>query len=63
MDFFWGDIKEVAYSGRVVSLPKLHRRITVAITVVPMDVLLVWGEMEFCFNVCRALKGADIELH
>jgi hypothetical protein len=55
MDFlFWGYIKDTVYS----------KRITVAITAVPLDVLSqVWGEVEFCFNLCRAVSGAHIELH
>jgi hypothetical protein len=62
--FFWGYIKDIVYSERVESLPDLRRRITVAIAVVPVDVLSrVWGEVKFRFDVCRAVNGARIELH
>jgi hypothetical protein len=55
MDFlFWGDIKDTIYS----------KRITAAIIAVPMDVVSqVWGEVEFCFDVCRTITGAHIEFH
>jgi hypothetical protein len=55
MDFlFWGYIKHTVY----------RKRITVAIAMVLVDVLSqVWGEAEFCFNVCRAVSGAHIQFH
>jgi hypothetical protein len=62
--FFWGYIKDILYSERVESLSDFHQRITAAIAVVPVDVLSrVWGEVEFRFDVCRAVNGAHIELH
>jgi hypothetical protein len=62
--FFWGYIKDIVYSGRVESLPDLSRRITADIAAVPVDMLYrVWGEVEFRFDVCRAVNGAHIELH
>jgi hypothetical protein len=64
MDFFWGYIKDIVSSERVGSLPDLCRRIAAAIAAVPVDVLSwVWGEVEFCFDVCRVVNGAHIELH
>jgi hypothetical protein len=64
MDFFWGHIKDIVYSERVESLPDLRCRITAAIAAVPVDELSrVWGELEFCFDVCRAVNGVHIELH
>jgi hypothetical protein len=39
MDFFWEYIKDVAYSGRVVSLPGLPRRIAAAVAAMPVDML------------------------
>jgi hypothetical protein len=64
-DFFLlGNIKGIAYSERVGSLPDLRRRITAAIAAVHVDVLSrVWGEVEFRFDVCRAVNGAHIELY
>jgi hypothetical protein len=60
MDFFWEYIRDVANSGRVVSLPGLRGRITAVVTAVPVDVLSrVWGEVQFRFDVC----GAHIGLH
>jgi hypothetical protein len=48
---------------RVVSLPDLHRKITVAIATVPVDVLSqVWSEVEFHFDTCRVVSGAPPEL-
>jgi hypothetical protein len=62
--FFWGYIKDIVYSERVKSLPDLRRRITVAIAAVPVGVLSrVWGEVEFRFDIYRAVNGAHIELH
>jgi hypothetical protein len=56
--FFWG------YSKRVGYLPDLCRRITAAITVMPVDVLSwAWAELEFCFGACMAFNGAHNELH
>jgi hypothetical protein len=47
----------------VESIPELLRRITAAIAAVSVDVLSrVWGEVEFRFDVCRAVSGAHIEL-
>jgi hypothetical protein len=57
-----GDIEDVVWSKRVESLPDLRRKITAAIATVPVDVLSrVWGEVEFCFDVCRAVNIAYIE--
>jgi hypothetical protein len=62
--FFWGYIKGIVYSERVESLPDLRRRNTAAIAAVPVDVLSrVWGKVEFRFDVCRAVGGAQFELH
>jgi hypothetical protein len=62
--FFWGYIKDIVYSEEVESLPDLRRRITAAIATVPVDVLSrVCGEVEFRFDVCRAVNVARIELH
>jgi hypothetical protein len=62
--FFWGYIKDIVYSERVESYPDLPRRITSAVAMVPVDVLSwVWGEVEFHFDVFRAISGAHIELH
>jgi hypothetical protein len=62
--FFWGYIRDIMHSQRVDSLPDLGRRITAALAAVPVDVLSrVWGEVEFRFNVCRAISNAYIELH
>jgi hypothetical protein len=62
--FFWGYIKGIVYSERVESLPDFRRRITAAIAAVSVDVVSrVWGEVEFRFNVYRAVNGTHIELH
>jgi hypothetical protein len=62
--FFWGYVKDIVYSGRVVSPPDLRRRITAALPAVPVDMLSrVWGEVEFRFDVCRAVNCAHTELH
>jgi hypothetical protein len=59
--FFWGFIKGIVYK-RVESFPDLHRSITVAIGAVHVNVLS-WFEVQFYFNVYRAVSGAHIELH
>jgi hypothetical protein len=62
--FFWGSVKDIVYSERVESFPELHQRITVDIAAVPVDVLLqVWDEVEFHFNIRKAISGALTELH
>jgi hypothetical protein len=63
MDFcFWGYIRDIWHSERVESLPYLRRRITEAMAAVPVDVLSrVWGEVEYRFDVCRAVNGAHIQ--
>jgi hypothetical protein len=64
MGFFWEHIKDVAYRRRAVSLPGLRRRIRAAVAAVPVVMFSrVWGEMEFRFDVCRAVSGAHSELH
>jgi hypothetical protein len=64
IDYFLGYVRNIVYSERVESLPNLHQRITVAITVVPVNVLSwVWGEVKFNFYICRAVSGAHIQLH
>jgi hypothetical protein len=61
--FFWDYIKVIVHGEIVESHFDLHRRISEAIAAVPVDVLSrVWGEMEFRFDVCRAVSGAHIEL-
>jgi hypothetical protein len=48
----------------VESLPDLRRRITAAIAAVRVNVLSrVWDEVEFRFEVFRAVDGAHIVLH
>jgi hypothetical protein len=64
MDFFWRYVQDIMHSDRVKSVPYLHPVIVVAIAVVPVDVFpQLWVEVEFHFNVCRAVIGAHIELH
>jgi hypothetical protein len=47
----------------VKSLPDLCRRITASIAAIPVDVLSrVWGEVEFRFDICRAVNCVHIEL-
>jgi hypothetical protein len=54
MDFFLGYIKDIVYSERVESLPDLHQRITVAIVVVPANVLSCVGvKLNFTFTYAR----------
>jgi hypothetical protein len=62
--FFWGCIKDIVHSEKVVSPPDLRRRITAELAVVPVDLLSrVWGEVEFRFDVCTADNGAHTKLH
>jgi hypothetical protein len=62
--FFWGSIKDIVYKERVESFPELHQRIAVVIAAVPVDMLLqVWDEVEFRFNIHKAISGALTELH
>jgi hypothetical protein len=60
--FFWDCIRHIVYSGTVESVPDLRRRITAAIAAVPEDVLSrLWSEVEFRFDVCRAVSVTQIE--
>jgi hypothetical protein len=44
--------------------PDLCRMITAAMPGVPVDILSrVWGEVEFRFDICRAVSGAHIGLY
>jgi hypothetical protein len=62
--FFWEYIKDILHSEGVECPPDSRRRITAAVAAVPVDVLSwVWGEVEFRFDVCRSVSGAEIELH
>jgi hypothetical protein len=64
MDFFWGYIKDIVHSERLVSFSHLCWRITAAIAAVPVDVLSrMWGEVKFHLDICRAISGVHIELH
>jgi hypothetical protein len=60
--FFWGR-GDIVHSERIESLPDVRRRIIAALTAVLVGVLSrVWGEVEFRFNVRRAVSGNRNEL-
>jgi hypothetical protein len=56
--------KDIVNSERVESSSDLCPRITMAVTAVSVDMLSwLWGEVEFRFDVCRAISGAHTVLH
>jgi hypothetical protein len=62
--FFWGFVKNIIYRENVQCVADLRWWITAAITAIPLDTpARMWTEMEYCYNVFRAVNGAHIELH
>jgi hypothetical protein len=62
MDFFvWAYIIDIVHVERVESFLNLCRRITAVTAAAPVNILFqVWGEVEFSFDVCRAVNGVHI---
>jgi hypothetical protein len=65
LDFFlWGYIKDLVYQTKVRDVAKLRDRITAACeTVTPVMLQNTWREVEYRFDICRATKGAHVEIY
>lgn len=62
--FFWGYIKNIVYKTPVVDLDDLRRRIIAACaTVTPEMLQNTWQELEYRLDICRATRGAHIEIY
>jgi hypothetical protein len=63
MDFyFWGYVKQIVYSVHIHNIQHLKQRIREPAACVTPDVLgLVWQEMEYRLDVCRATNAAHTE--
>ena len=62
IDFLWGYVKAIVYSGPIRDLKHLIHRITDAIaTITPEMIQRGWAEIDYRLDVCRATNGADTE--
>lgn len=62
--FFWGYIKDIVYKTVVADLEDLRRRIVAACaTVTPEMLRNTWQELEYRLDICRATRGAHIEVY
>ena len=64
-DFFlWGYIKNNVYSQKIRALNHLKNRINEAMTTITEEMLTnIWREVEYRLDICRATKGAHIEIY
>jgi hypothetical protein len=65
LDFFlWGYVKNNVYQVKTNNLQhvKARRREAVA-TVTPNMLQATWNEIEYRLDICRATKGAHIEIY
>jgi hypothetical protein len=65
LDFFlWGYIKDFVYKTKVQDVTKLRRRITAACEpVTPVILQNTWQEVKYRLDICRATKGAHVEIY
>ena len=67
LDFFFfggGYIKDIVYKTVVADLEDLRRRIVAACaTVTPEMLRNTWQELEYRLDICRATRGAHIEVY
>lgn len=64
-DFFlWGYIKNIVFSQKIRDLNHLKNRINEAMTTITEEMLAnVWREVDYRLDICRATKGAHIEIY
>jgi hypothetical protein len=65
LDFFlWGYIKDLMYQMKVQDVSQLRRWINAACETVTQVMLQnTWREVEYRHNICRATKGAHVEIY
>jgi hypothetical protein len=62
--FFWGYVKNIVYQVKINDLQHLKFRIKDALaTVTPNMPQATWDEVEYRPDICRATKGAHIEIY
>jgi hypothetical protein len=63
LDFFlWGYVKDIVYKTPVTFLDELKLRIVAAIKTVTPQMLENRREIEYRFDISRAMKGAYVEV-
>jgi hypothetical protein len=64
-DFFlWGYVKNNIHQVKINDLEHLKARIGDAVaTVTPSTLQATWNEVEYRVDICRAAKGAHIEIY
>ncbi|PNF20655.1 hypothetical protein B7P43_G03020, partial [Cryptotermes secundus] len=64
LDFLWGYLKNIVYQVTINDLQHLKARIRdIAATVTPNMLQATWNEVEYRLDICRATKGAHIEIY
>lgn len=65
LDFFlWGYVKNMVYQVKINNLQHLKTRIRDAMaTVTPNMLQATWTEVEYRLDICRATRGAHIEIY
>jgi hypothetical protein len=62
--FLVGLCEEHCYQVKINDLQRLIARISVAMTTVILNMLqATWNEVEYRLDICRATKGAHIEMY
>jgi hypothetical protein len=62
--FFWASVKNIAYQVKINNLQRLKARIREAVaTVTPNMLQATWNEVEYRLDICRATKGANIDIY
>jgi hypothetical protein len=62
--FFWGYVKNIVYQVNNYYPQRLKARIRdVVATVTPNMLQATWNEVEYRLDICRATKGAHIEIY
>jgi hypothetical protein len=62
--FLWGYVKNIVYQVKINDLQHLKARIRDAVATVTLNMLqATWNEVEYRLDICRATKGAHIEIY
>jgi hypothetical protein len=57
-------VKNIVYQVKINDLQRLKARIRDAVaTVTPIMLQETWKEVEYLLDICRATKGASIEIY
>jgi hypothetical protein len=65
LDFFlWGYVKNIVYRVKINDLQQLEARIREDVATVTANMLqATYNEVEYRLDICRATKGAHIEIY